>query len=1124
MNDRVSAWLDSLGLAHYREAFAQHAITWDVLPELTDEDLTSLGVLLGHRKKLRRAITELVQQGDSGHATAQPTPTAYPFPPPVSGRELAERRQLTVMFCDLVGSTALASRLDPEEVQPIIRKFLETCSHAVTRFHGYIAKYMGDGLLAYFGYPQAHEHDAERAIHAGLAVLELVKTLPRDGVPGQDIAVRIGIATGQVLVGELIGTDTAQERSVFGETPNLTARLQSLAAPNQVIIDATTRSLVGNEFACADCGAVELKGFDQPIQAWQVVGRHVSASRFESYRSGRQTDFIGRESELALLLTRWREAVEGEGRVVLLSGEAGIGKSKLVWRLGEQLRDERHYIITLQCSPHHTKTALYPVINHLRRVIGVTGEDRPATQWQKLETFAATSGLHDPLTVTLLGDLLTIAGGDQRPPVMLSPDKRKELMLEALVQLLQSRAVQCPTLCIVEDVHWIDPTSMELLTRAIVAIQRIPALLVITARPDFNPTWSELNQVMVLTLSRLSRRQSAELLVSTAGGKALPLEVEQMILAKTEGVPLYVEELTDSVIKSRLLIEEPQAFRLQAPLKDFTIPDSLQALLTERIDRLGLAKEIAQIGAALGREFGYELLRELVDVAERELEDGLQALCASGLMAQEGEIPLAKYVFRHALIQDAAYGILAKAARRTLHLRIAQTLETKFIERTAREPELLAHHYEQAAQIGQAIKYWFLAAQRDATRSVHIEALHHFDQALHLLAHVPQDSARNALELDLLIVRGRTVISLRGGGADEIECNYRRAKELSQENPDSVQHFFATWGLWIFHLVRGQLATAGVLAKDLLALSQLQQKQDLLVRAHSCMGWTSFFFGRFDEAKSHLLTTVSLHDSHKFSFTQDAGVSARTILARTQWILGKVDQVESLVQEAVGMARELGHPFTLAFTLTAASEVHVTLRDAYHALRFAEEAIAVSTKYSFEGPFAWATSCQGWALFEMGNEEEGLRGILKGIAAAREAKAGIDATHTLSVLADVYLRKQQIEEGLGVIEEALALVHSRGEVYWHAELIRLKGELLLAQSDHLLAGAEQCFLEAMEIAQRQHALMLELRAATSLTKLLKKQNKLDLARRTLSSVYSRFGQHGANPDLTDARVLLESVS
>lgn len=1123
MNDRVSVWLDSLGLAHYREAFEQHAITWDVLPELTDEDLTSLGVLLGHRKKLRRAIAELVQQGGGDQATAQPTPTAHPFPPPVSGRALGERRQLTVMFCDLVGSTTLASRLDPEEVQPIIRRFLETCSHAVSRFHGYIAKYMGDGLLVYFGYPQAHEHDAERAIHAGLAVLELVKTLPRDGAQGQDLAVRIGIATGQVLVGELIGTDTAQERSVFGETPNLATRLQSLAAPNQVIIDETTRLLVGNEFECADCGAVALKGFDLPVQTWQVVGRHVSVSRFESYRSGRQAHFLGRESEIALLLTRWREAVEGEGRVVFLSGEAGIGKSKLVWRLGEQLRDERHYIITLQCSPHHTKTALYPVINHLRRVIGVTGEDRPTTQWQKLETFAVTSGLHDPTTVALLGDLLSIPDGDQRLPVMLSPDKRKELMMEALVQLLQSRAARCPTLCIVEDVHWIDPTSMDLLTRAIGAIQRMPSLLVITARPDFNPIWSELNQVMVLTLSRLSRRQSAELLVSTAGGKALPLEVEQMILAKTDGVPLYVEELTDSVIKSRLLIEEPHAFRLKAPLKDFTIPDSLQALLTERIDRLGLAKEIAQVGAALGREFGYELLRELVDVAERELEDGLQALCASGLMVQEGEIPLAKYVFRHALIQDAAYGILPKAARRTLHLRIAQTLETTFAERTAREPELLAHHYEQAGLIGPAIKYSALAARRAAERSANVEALLYFDKALDLLAQIPLTPERTASELDLLLARGRTLITFKGYAADDVEHNFLRAKELSQEKPDSVQHFVTMSSLWSFHLVRGPLLTARDMADDLFAWAQRHPDPEVLVRAHSNVGVTASFLGKPTEATTHLRTVITLHDSHTLPYSLEIGITARMILAKTSWILGEVDQVEVLAQEAIEMARKLAHPFTLAFALTAASWVYATLRDAARTFSLAEEAIVVSKKYSFEVPLAWATSCQGWAMFDMGNEE-GLAKLLKGIAAAREAKASLSHTQILAMLAEVYLRKLRIDEGLGVIEEALALVHAQGEACWHAELLRLKGELFLAQSDHLIAVAEPCFLEAIEIAQAQQATMLELRAATSLARLLKKQNKLDLARRTLSSVYSRFGQHGANPDLTDARVLLESLS
>ncbi len=1123
MNDRVSAWLESLGLDHYQDTFQQNAITWDVLPELTDEDLTSLGVLLGHRKKILRAIAHLVEDSEGDRAAAQAVSAVEPFTPPSSSGEQAERRQLTVMFCDLVGSTALARRLDPEDVQKIVQRFLETCSHAIGQFHGYIAKYMGDGLLAYFGYPHAREHDAERAIHAGLAVLELVKALPREGPQEDDLAVRIGIATGHVLVGELIGERTARERSVFGETPNLAARLQSMAGPNQLIVDATTRRLVGNEFECVDCGAVALKGFDRPVQAWQVVGRNISVSRFESYRANRRSHFIGRESEIGLLLSRWREAMEGEGQVVLLSGEAGIGKSKLVWHLCEQLMEEPHRTIQFQCSPHHTNTALYPVIHALRRAIGVIGEDSLTNQLQTFKTFAGTYGMHDQTTVLILADLLSIPSGDEHSSLTISPDTRKELTLEALAQLLQNMSDRCPTLCVVEDAHWIDPTTMDVLTRVMARIPRMRVLLLITARPDFTPKWSELNHVMFLTLSRLSRRQSVELLVSTTGGKVLPLEVEHTILAKTEGVPLYVEELTDSVVKSGFLIEETHGYRLKAPLTDFPIPDSLQALLTERIDRLGLAKEIAQIGAALGREFSYELLRELVDVAEREVQHALSVLAVSGLIVQEGEIPLAHYVFRHALIQDAAYGMLSKASRRLLHLRITQALECTFAERTTREPALLAHHYEQAESMSSAIKYWFLAAQRDAARSAHIEALHHFDKALALLARVPQDSERYGLELDLLIVRGRTIISLRGGGADEVEHNYRRAKELSRGNHKPVQHFFATWGLWIFHLVRGQLATAGVLAEELLSLAHLHPHQDLQVRAHSSMGWTSFFLGRFDEAKTYLRTTISLHDSHKMPFTQEGGISARTILARTLWILGEVDQVEALGQEAVGMARELGHPFTLAFALTAVSSVYATLRDTAHALSFAEEAIVVSTKYSFEGPLAWATSVQGWARLEMGNEE-GLTWLLKGIAAAREAKACLDETHTLALLAGVYLKKKRIDEGLGVIEEALALVHSQGETCWHAELLRLKGELFLAQSNHLASAAEQCFVEAIDIAQVQQATMLELRATMSLARLWRQQEKSDLGKQTLGLIRSKFGEHCANPDVIEAQALLDQLA
>ncbi len=1129
MNDRVSAWLGSLGLDRYREAFQQNAITWDVLPELNDDDLTSLGVLLGHRKKLLRAIAQLSQGREAESLEPLPITPDQQIGSLPSHRDQAERRQLTVMFCDLVGSTALASRLDPEDLQTAIRRFLDACSHAISRFNGYIAKYMGDGLLVYFGYPQAHEHDAERAIHAGLAVLDLVKALPHDLLSDQpiEIAVRIGIATGHVIVGEVIGEETAKERSVFGETPNLAARLQALAVPNQLVVDSATKGLVGTEFEFADKGAFALKGFETPVQVWEVLCAKPSASRFESYRSARLADFIGREHETALLLGRWREAVGGEGQVMLLCGEAGIGKSRLCRGIRDRLANERCQTIELQCSPYHTNTALYPVIHCLRQAAELTGNDSSRTQRQKIDALAVKNGVDDQKVVSLLADLLSIQGDIQYPQPNVSPEKRKELTLEVLVQQLQRLADRCPTLFIVEDAHWLDPTTMDLLTRAIDRIQQMRVLLLITFRPDFKPAWAEYSHVTFLTLSRLPRRYSIKLLASMTGGKALPPEVEQVILAKTDGVPLYIEELTENMLESGLLAEDNDSFRLRSSLKDWTIPNSLQALLMERIDRLGPAKDIVQIGAAIGREFSYELLRETGDVTENQLRNALDLFVASGLIFQEGEIPIAKYHFKHALIQDAAYSILPKKSRRLLHSRIAQTLENKFAERTAREPELLAYHYEQAGLTGPAIKFCFLAARRDAERSANVEALHHFDKALDLLKAVPRDSERNALELELLIARGPAIINLKGYATDEIEHNYLKAKELSQGNSDSEQYFLAMWGLWVFHLVRGPLVTACSLADNLLSWAHRHHNQDLLIRAHESVGSTYSFLGRFDEAKTHLLAAKALHDptrhrSQVLPYTQDPGITARIILARTLWILGEVDQVEALAQEAIGMARELQHPFTLAFTLATVSWVYSTLRDADRTLSLTEEAIVLSTKYSFEVPLAWATFFQGWAMAEMG-KEEGLGKLANGLSAMQLAKVSLNNTHTLAVLAEIYLRKKRIDEGLALLDEAEKLLLTQGERCWQAELLRVKGELLLEQSERSVSIAERCFSEALEKAQSQHARMLELRAAVSMARLFMRLNKAGDAKRVLKDACSGFSEQTANRDLVEAQTILDEL-
>ena len=1129
MNDRISTWLEGLGLDRYREAFQQNAITWDVLAELNDDDLASMGVLLGHRKKLLHAIVQLSQNREGEGSSPTPITVGQEGRAFPSGQDQGERRQLTVMFCDLVGSTAMARRLDPEDLQTAIRRFLDACSHAISRFNGYIAKYMGDGLLVYFGYPHAREHDAERAIHAGLAVLELVKALPHDHLSEQtlEIAVRIGIATGHVIVGEVMGQETAKERSVFGETPNLAARLQALATPNQLVVDSTTKGLVGTEFEFIDKGAFALKGFETPIQVWQVLSAKPSASRFESYRSTRLANFIGREQETALLYGRWREAVGGEGQVVLLSGEAGIGKSRLVHNLRYRLEEEHGQTIQFQCSPFHENTALHPVMTCLRQAAGMTDEDPPPTRLEKLKTLAIAGGIDDEKAIALVADLLSIQEAVQQAPLTMSAEKRKEMTLETLVQQLHVLAERNPILFIVEDAHWMDPTTMDLLTRIIDRIQQTRVLLLITFRPEFKPVWVEYSHVTFLTLSRLPRRHSIKLLASMTGGKPLPAEVEHVILAKTDGVPLYIEELTENMLESGLLTEEKNSFSLRASLKDLAIPNSLQALLMERVDRLGPVKEVVQIGAAIGREFTYELLRAVVGATDQELHSALDLVVGSGLIRQEGEEPLARYHFKHALVQEAAYNTLPKKSRRLLHARIAKTLEEKFAERVQTEPELLAHHSEQAGLTEAALMYWRLAARRDADRSANIEAINHFNNALVLLKDLPESRQRDALELELLIARGAPMVTVKGYASQEIERNYLRAREISHEDSNSEHHFLAVWGLWVFHLVRGPLTQACELAENLLSLASRQQNPDLLIRAHESVGSTYSFLGRFDEAKTHLIAAKSLYDptrhrSQVLPYTQDPGITARIILARTLWILGEVDQVEALAQEAIGMARELQHPFTLAFTLATVSWVYSTLRDADRTLSLTEEAIALSTKYSFEVPLAWATFFQGWAMAEMG-KEEGLGKLANGLSAMQAAKVSLNNTHALALLAEIYLRKKRIDEGLALLDEAEKLLLTQGERCWQAELLRVKGELLLEQSERSVEMAEQCFSEALEKAHSQHARMLELRAAISLARLLKRLNKAGDARRVLNVACSGFSEQAVNLDLIEAQAVLDEL-
>ena len=681
----VGDWLRSLGLGHYEAAFRDNAIDVDVLPELTESDLGQLGVRLGDRKRLLKAIAALGLPG----ATTEP---ASPAAPP--SRDTAERRQLTVMFCDLVGSTAMSARLDPEDMREVIRAYQDACSGAVARYDGFVAKFMGDGVLAYFGFPRAHEEDAERAVRAALDILNVVSKL--DTAAGTALQVRVGIATGIVVVGDLVGQGSAQEQAVVGDTPNLAARLQALAEPGSALIAEGTRRLLGGTFELKELGPQNLKGFDAPVPAWRVVRESESVSRFEASRWRGLTPLVGREHEIALLLDRWNNATAGEGQVALLSGEAGIGKSRVLAALGDSIGVEPHLTVRYQCSPHHVNDAFYPISSQIWHAAGFAHGEQAAARLDKLEALAARSGLNPGEAAPLLAALLSIPVDGRYPPLELPPSEQKERTVAALIALLVGLTREAPVLALLEDAHWIDPTSLDVFSRIVDRLPGLRALLVVTFRPEFAAPWVGRGHVASLPLGRIGRRQAVALVDRVTGGRALPPEVLEQILAKTDGVPLFVEELTKAVLESGLLREEGGSYTLASAFTPLAIPSTLQDSLMARLDRLAPVKEIAQIGSAIGREFSYLLLEAVSPIKGPALQDALDQLVAAELIHRRGAPPQASYVFKHALVQDTAYASLLRSRRQRIHADIARALEQGLSDQIEAAPAIIAHHYTEA--------------------------------------------------------------------------------------------------------------------------------------------------------------------------------------------------------------------------------------------------------------------------------------------------------------------------------------------------------------------------------------------------------------------------------------------
>jgi class 3 adenylate cyclase/predicted ATPase len=745
---QIADWLQSLGMSEYARRFAENRIDFAVLPELTDQDLKDLGVVLGDRRKILRAIaglkaTEAVASNPATEAVIAPA------------QDTAERRQVTVMFSDLVGSTALSARMDPEDLREIISAYQKCVAETVGRFGGFVAKYMGDGVLVYFGYPQAHEDDPERAVRAGLELVAAVGDLKARAV----LQTRVGIATGLVVVGDLIGSGEAQERGIVGETPNLAARLQGIAEPNSVVVAESTRKLVGNLFELQDLGTRDLKGVGGPVRAWGALRPSSVESRFEALHAGGLTELVGREEELELLLRRWSQAKTGEGQVVLLSGEAGIGKSRLTAALLERLAGEPHTRLRYFCSPQHTDSAFYPIIGQMERAAGLAHDDTPQARLDKLDAVLAQTST-SPEDAALFAEMLSLPNDGRYPALVLSPEQRRQRTLEALTAQVAGLASRQPVLMIFEDAHWTDPTSLEAFGRTVDRTKTLPVLLIVTFRPEFNAPWAGRSHVTSVALNRLGEHEAAAIIAHLVGNKELPADVMAEIVERTDGIPLFVEEMTKAVLEAE---GEGEARRTVAavPSPALAVPASLHASLMARLDRLGPAKEVAQIGAAIGREFSHPLLAAVTRRPEAELGSALDRLIDAGLLFRQGVPPHATYLFKHALVQDAAYGTLLREPRRALHARIAETLEGQFAEIAESQPELLARHYTEASLIEKAVSFWRIAGQRSLARSALLEGVEQVKRALDQIATLPATPALHGEEI-MLHVAFANALALTG--------------------------------------------------------------------------------------------------------------------------------------------------------------------------------------------------------------------------------------------------------------------------------------------------------------------------------------------------------------------------
>jgi class 3 adenylate cyclase/predicted ATPase len=1126
----IVVWLRSLGLGRYEAAFRDNEIDETVLPSLTAEDLKDLGVsIVGHRRKLLDAIAAL--RTDVGAKAPSPDAATTTSAPTVSPEDRAERRQVTVMFSDLVGSTALSARMDPEDLREIISAYQKCVAETVRRFGGFVAQFLGDGVLVYFGYPEAHEDDAERAVRAGLELITAVIALKTPA----SLQTRVGIATGLVVVGDLTGSGEAHERRIVGETPNLAARLQGIAEPNTVVIAEATRRLLGNLFELKDLGARDLKGVAEPLRAWVALRASTVESRFEALHPSELTALVGREEETELLLRRWSRAKGGNGQVVLISGEAGIGKSRLTAALLESLAPEPHTRLRYFCSPQHTDSAFSPIIGQMERAAGLLHDDTPQQKLDKLDALLAqaSTSIEDG---ALVAEMLSLPNDGRYPALEMTPEQRRQKTLEALTTQMVTLSRQKPVLMIFEDAHWADPTSLEAFGRVVDRIRTLRVLLLVTFRPEFDAPWVGRPYVTTLTINRLAEHEASAMIDRLVGNKQLSTSIRQDIIERTDGIPLFVEEMTKAVLEAG---SETAAARAIAavPSPTLAVPASLYASLMARLDRLGgPAKELAQIAAVIGREFSHALLASVVPQPEAGLRSALDRLIAAGLLFRRGMPPHSTYLFKHALVQDAAYGTLLREPRRTLHARIAETIENEFAESAESRPELLARHWTEAGLIEKAAGLWGKAGLRSLAQSALVEAVEQLTRALDQIATLPATPALRREQIKLQVALANALMHVKGYAAPETKAAAERARVLVEhaealgETPeDPLALFSVLYGPWATSYVAFDGDMMRELAARFMTLAEKQGATVPLMIGHRMVGLSLLSTGGIAESRPHLDRSITLYDppahrSMATRFGHDNRVAATIYRSWALWMLGYPEAALADAERALKDARELGQAATLMLALCFTSLTYSFCGSYSAANARLDENRALANEKGAALWKAFGMLSQGCVLALTGKSSDAAQTITAGLAEFRATGSTFWTPLFLSYLAKAYAELRQFDDAWRSIEEVITAVQATKETLCEAEVHRVAGEIALLSPERDVARAEAYFERALAVARQQQAKSWELRAAMSLARLWRDHGKLQQARELLAPIYGWFTEGFDTRDLEEAKALLDALA